>query len=94
MSILQIACNFSDLSLPRGFQRFIAALWISAIYRCPVDLSDLSLPVDLRDFLAAIASVCLSVQRGEQRSVLSVKLRVQRGEILGRIHARGSFVIC
>jgi hypothetical protein len=88
---------FSDLSLPLwilaiyrylcGFQRFIAALWISAIYRCPVDLSDLLLPVDSSDLSlpcgfpsGSIASVCLSVQRGEQRSVLSVKLRVQRGE--------------
>jgi hypothetical protein len=42
-----------------------------------VDLSDLSLPVDLSDlsipvdFLAAIARVCLRVQRGEKRSVSS-----------------------
>ena len=60
--------DFSDLSLPRGFQRFIAALWISAIYR----FRWIS--------YQQIASVCLLVQRGEQRSVLSVKLRVQRGE--------------
>ncbi len=86
LAIYHCLVDLSDLWLPCGFQRFIAALWISAIYRCPVDLSNLSLPVDLSDlllpvdFLAAIASFCLSVQRGEQHSVLSVKLRVQRGE--------------
>jgi hypothetical protein len=67
--------DLSDLSLPVDFSdRYLMDLsdlllvWISAIYRCPVDLSDLLLPVDLSnlslpvDFLAAVASVCPKVQ--------------------------------
>jgi hypothetical protein len=68
LSDLSLPVDFSDLSLPLwilaiycylcGFQRFIAALWISAIYHCAVDLSDLLLtPCGFPS--GSIASVCL-----------------------------------
>jgi hypothetical protein len=39
LSNLSLLVDSSDLSLPRGSQRFITALWISAIYHYPVDLA-------------------------------------------------------